>query len=91
MLLLLVLREVKDKEAEGLPRSLTAFQTEYRAPLTRRLALALRPLDKWPDLHTPALPSHANLLSKQGSMSSMQRNIMSCDVLSFDAMQCDVE
>ena len=46
LLQLLVLREVKDSEPEGLPRSRTALQTEYRAPLMRRLALALRPLDR---------------------------------------------
>ena len=41
MLLLLVLREVKDREAEGFPSSFTAFHIVQRAPLMRRLALAL--------------------------------------------------
>lgn len=41
MLLLLVLREVKDREAEGFPSSFTALHTVQQAPLMRRLALAL--------------------------------------------------
>ena len=42
LLLLLVLREVKDKDPEGLPSSLTAFHTLEKAPLMRRRALAPR-------------------------------------------------
>jgi len=44
LLLLLVLREVKDREPEGLPSSFTVFHTLEKAPLMRRRALALRPL-----------------------------------------------
>lgn len=51
MLLLLVLREVKDREPEGLPSSLTAFHTLEKAPLMRRRALALRPLPSSALLH----------------------------------------
>lgn len=46
MLLLLVLREVKDRDAEGFPSSLMALHMVHRAPLMRRLALALRPRDR---------------------------------------------
>lgn len=54
MLLLLVLREVKDREAEGFPNSFMALHTVHRAPLMRRLALALRFRDRWLDLQQPA-------------------------------------
>lgn len=53
MLLLLVLREVKDREAEGLPSSFMALHTEHSTPLMRRLAFALRPRDRCPDLQCP--------------------------------------
>lgn len=43
VLLLLVLREVKDWEADGFPSSFIAFHTEHTTPLIRLRALAPRP------------------------------------------------